>query len=290
MAEVQILAEGLHFGEGPRWHHGKLWFSDFYDHEIKTVDSTGSIESMFVVDGQPSGLGWLPDGRLLVVSMLDRRLLRQEYQQLVVHADLSPIVDFPCNDMVVDVGGRAYVGNYGFDLDAAMANGTLDEVVTTHAGTTLIRVDPDGTVHRAAEGLQFPNGAVISADGRTLIVAETMGRRLTAFDRDADGSLHRRRTWASLGRRMPDGICLDATGSVWVANARANECISVSSSGAIAEVIETSQPCFACMLGGDDGRTLFMLTAASSDARVACATRTGRIETCRVAVPGAGRP
>ncbi len=290
MTRSRLLASGLHFGEAPRWHNGALWFSDFFDYAVKTVDLDGHVEVKVSVPDRPSGLGWLPDGRLLVVSMTARSVLRLEGQRLVVHADLSPIATFHCNDMVVDAVGRAYVGNFGFDLDTAEINGTLNDVLAAHTGATLARVDPDGSIHAAAGELIFPNGTVITPDGRTMIVAETFGRRLTAFDIAGDGSLSNRRLWADLGRRIPDGICLDADGAVWVAHPVATECFRVAEGGEILDIVETDQRCFACMLGGEDRRTLFMLTSQFSLAVEAAARRTGNILIADVDTPGAGLP
>ncbi|CAN5572219.1 SMP-30/gluconolactonase/LRE family protein [soil metagenome] len=285
---VDLLCEGLYFGEGPRWHAGKLWFSDFYDHAVKTVDADGNVESKLTVLGQPSGLGWLPDGRLLVVSMLERQILRLDDDELVVHADLSEIAEFHCNDMVVDSMGRAYVGNFGFDLDAAATSGDFVAALKAYEGATLARVDPDGTVHVAATALRFPNGTVITPDGRTLIIAETLGARLTAFDINADGSLVNQRLWAELPGIAPDGICLDADGAIWVADARSPRCIRVGSGGEQLAEVATEQKCYACMLGGDDGKTLFMITA--EDSASAGASRHGKILTTKVAVGHAGLP
>ena len=282
MTTARHLAAGLHFGEAPRWHDGALWFSDFFDYAVKTVDLSGHVEVRVSVPDRPSGLGWLPDGRLLIVSMTERVLLRLEGTRLVVHADLSQIATFHCNDMVVDSAGRAYVGNFGFDLDTAEINGTLNEVLATHGGATLARVDPDGSVHAAATGLIFPNGTVITPDGATMIVA--------AFDIAGDGSLSNRRVWADLGQRVPDGICLDTDGAVWVANPVANECFRVGEGGEILDIVETDQRCFACMLGGDDRRTLFMLTSQFSLAVEAAAHRTGNVLIADVDTPGAGLP
>jgi sugar lactone lactonase YvrE len=217
-------------------------------------------------------------------------LLRVDGHRVVVHADLSKIATFHCNDMVVDAIGRAYVGNFGFDLDTAEINGTLGQVLADHAGATLARVDPDGTVHAAADGLMFPNGTVITPDGRTMIIAESFGRRLTAFDIADDGSLSNRRVWAELGGRVPDGICLDADGAVWVANPVTPECLRVAEGGEILDVIETDNRCFACMLGGHDRRSLFMLTSKYSLAVEAAVYRTGNVLVAEVACPGAGLP
>ncbi|MGZ4673484.1 MAG: SMP-30/gluconolactonase/LRE family protein [Ilumatobacteraceae bacterium] len=290
MNDVRVLASGLHFGEGPRWHDGVLWFSDFFDYAVKTVDLDGHVEVKLTLPDRPSGLGWMPDGRMLVVSMTARSVLRVEDGKVVLHADLSPIATFHCNDMVVDSVGRAYVGNFGFDLDTAEINGTLAEVLAGHHGATLARVDPDGSIHAAADGLMFPNGTVITPDGRTLIVAESFGRRLTAFDIADDGTLSNRRMWADLGIRVPDGICLDAAGAIWVANPISPECFRVVEGGEVVDVIETDHRCFACMLGGPDRRTLFMLTSQHSLAVEASVRRTGNVLITEVATPGAGLP
>ena len=275
-----ILLEGLTFPEGPRWHDGRLWFSDFYAHEVIAVDLDGRRETMAEVPGQPSGLGWTPDGRLLVVSMTDRRLLRQDPGGLVEVADLSGLAGYHCNDMVVDGDGGAYVGNFGYN---------------SHDGddfklADLIRVEPDGTASVAAAGLAFPNGSVITPDGGTLIVGETRGHILSAWDRAADGSLSNRRVWADLDGGYPDGICLDAEGAVWVSDPRNKETIRVLEGGEVTERISTGDyGSFACMLGGGDRRTLFICTCLQSGPGTA-ELRSGRIETVQVEVPGAGWP
>jgi sugar lactone lactonase YvrE len=290
MTQAKVLATGLTFGEGPRWHRGRLWFSDLYDHTVKSLDAAGNVRVELQLDDQPSGLGWLPDGRLLVVAMHQRRLLRLDADGVRVHADLSGVASYHANDMVVDGYGRAYVGNFGFNLDAALKERGVASVLADHPTASLARVDPDGSVHFAAADLHFPNGCVVTPDGRTLLVAETLAMRLTAFDLGADGLLSGRRTWAELQGRAPDGICLDADGHVWIANAIASECVLVGPGGTIVATVETSQPCFACMLGGEDGRTLFMLTAPSSVAEAVSKVRQGRIEVVRVDTSHAGRP
>ena len=290
MTTARVLAGGLHFGEAPRWHDGVLWFSDFFDYAVKTVDLDGHIAVKLSMADRPSGLGWMPDGSMLIVSMTARALLRLDQGRLALHADLSEIATFHCNDMVVDAEGRAYVGNFGFDLDANEINGTLGEVLATHGGATMARVDPDGSVHAAADGLMFPNGTVITPDGRTMIVAESFADRLTAYDIGDDGSLSNRRLWADLGGRKPDGICLDADGAIWVANPVVNECFRVAEGGDILDVIETDNRCFACMLGGPDRRTLFMLTSRYSLAVEAAVHRSGNVLIADVDVPGVGLP
>lgn len=286
MTDTRVLATGLRFGEGPRWHDGRLWLSDMYDRAVKSVGLDGDGRTEVEVAGQPSGLGWMPDGTLLVVSMLDRAVLRLTDGVLVPHADLSAVAAWHCNDMVVDAAGNAYVGNFGFDLHLAESRSDF----STAAPAALALVRPDGTVTVAADDLAFPNGTVITPDGRTLIVAESMGRRLTAFTRHDDGTLSGRRVWADLGRRLPDGICLDADGAVWFANAGRPECVRVAEGGAVLDVIDTGDHCYACMLGGADGMTLFMLTAASSHPDRTTVERSGRVLVSRAPAPGAGLP
>ena len=281
MTTPKVVAEGLSFPEGPRWRGGALYFSDFYRQTVFRLAPGGELEPVVRVENQPSGLGWLPDGRMLIVSMTDRRLLRLEADgSLVEHADLSGLAGYHCNDMVVDAGGGAYVGNFGYD--------TRGEAEVKLAD--LIRVTADGKTSVAAEGFAFPNGAVITPDGKTLVVGETRANRLTAFEVAADGSLSNRRVWADLGKNFPDGICLDAEGAIWVADPRNNETIRVEEGGAIVERISTgAYGSFACMLGGDDRKTLYICTCTGSGPHAA-ERRDGRIEAIRVAVPGAGQP
>ena len=289
-SEAELLVDDLTFAEGPRWHDGRLWFSDFFDHLVKTVDLDGNVEAIVEVAGQPSGLGWLPDGRLLVVSMTDRRLLRLDPNGLAVHADLARVATFHCNDMVVDANGRAYVGNFGCDLDQVLHSRPQQKVFAEFDTAVLARVDPDGSVHVAADSLEFPNGTVITPDGQTMIIAETLGARLTAFDVDTFGGLGNRREWAALPGMAPDGICLNADGQVWVADPNGSQCVLVGEGGTIIDTIPTDRSCYACMLGGEDGRTLFLLTGRGTAHFAATAERSGRILMARVAAPGAGRP
>jgi sugar lactone lactonase YvrE len=278
---LETLLDGLTFPEAPRWHDGRLWFSDFYTHRVVAVDPGGRAETMLEVPQRPSGLGWTPDGTLLVVSMLDRRLLRVENSKARVHADLAAVATGPCNDMAVDGQGRAYVGNFGYDRHKGEPPRT----------TCLARVDPDGRVTRAAEDLFFPNGTVITPDGRTLIVGETQAHRLTAFDVAPDGALENRRVWAALDENVfPDGMCLDAEGAIWVSDARGLALLRVREGGKIDGTVSTgSRYAFACMLGGADRRTLFVCTSTGSGPAMAD-KRDGAIETVRVDVPGAGPP
>src|SRR5215204_3647994 len=186
MTRATVIAQGLHFGECPRWHNHRLWFSDFHAHAVRSMDADGAMRTELEIDDQPSGLGWLPDGRLLVVSMRRRRVLRVDADGVKTHADLAALATFHANDMVVDRHGRAYVGNFGFDLDHALATRGVESVLAEHPTAVLARVDPNGTVHEAATDMHFPNGSVITPDGKILIVAETLGMQLTAFDIGAD--------------------------------------------------------------------------------------------------------
>jgi len=289
--ETRILTGGLYFGEGPRWHDGRLWLSDFYAHAVKSVSLAGDLRTEFEIDDQPSGLGWAPNGDMLVVSMTRRQVLRRTPDgQLSVHADLSHIATYHCNDMVVDAQGGAYVGNFGFNLDEAIAARGVPDVLASHPTAKLAYVTPDGQTRIAAEDMHFPNGPVITPDGKTLILGETLAACLTAFDIGPNGDLSNRRVWAPISPAVPDGICLDADGAIWVANPVAPQCLRIAEGGQVLETIDTGQACFACMLGGDDGRTLFMLTADSSDHEAAATQQTGKILVATVDSPRAGRP
>lgn len=288
---LRTLATGITFGEGPRWRNGRLWFSDFYAHRVCSVDLAGDLRTELELDDQPSGLGWMPDGTLLVVKMAHRQVWRQWADgRFSLHADLADHSAFMANDMVVDAQGRAYVGNFGFDLGTELARRGPASVMADHPQTVLALVHADGTVGDAAPGerFSFPNGMVIAPDGRTLIVAETFGQRLSQFDIAADGTLSNRRQFAPTAPRLPDGICLDAEGAVWIANAASGECARIAAGGDVLDVVETGDlKCYACMLGGPTGRHLFMLVAAD----VAPGTSpTGRVLVTEVAVPRAGLP
>jgi sugar lactone lactonase YvrE len=278
---LRTLRDGLAFPEGPRWRAGELFFSDMHSHEVVAMKPDGARRTAFKHTDAVSGLGWLPDGRMLVVSMIDRRLLRIEPDgRAVLHADLSAIATGNVNDMVVDAKGRAYVGNFGF--------------VYPHGEpkpARMARVDPDGSVHEAADELMFPNGTVITPDGKTLVVGESMAGRLTAYDIAPDGGLSNRRVWAQLtGGAVPDGICLDAEGAIWVASPSTNEALRVREGGEVAVRMKADRGVYACMLGGAARRTLFLLTAKSTDPDECRALLSGRIETAEVEIPGAGLP
>lgn len=287
---TRVLAEGIYFGEGPRWHEGRLWFSDFFAHAVKSVSLAGDLRTEFEIDDQPSGLGWMPDGSMLIVSMKKRQVLRRTRDgKMTVHADLGGIATFHCNDMVVDDTGRAYVGNFGFDLDAELASRGVESVLADHPTAKLACVSPAGAVTVAATEMHFPNGSVITPDRKTLIVGESFGSCLTAFDIGADGKLDNRRVWASTMPRVPDGIALDAKGNIWIANPIAPECALIAQGGNVLQVVDTGQPCYACMLGGDDGRTLFMLTAPALAGKDDGRPK-GKILVAKVEVGHAGRP
>ena len=294
--DTRTLIEGMSYLECPRWHDGRIWFSDFYTYAVYSAAADGSdLRKEVDVPQQPSGLGWLPDGRLLIVSMRDARILRWEADgSLAVHAELADHVSGHPNDMVVDADGRAYVGEFGFDL---MAGAPLEPA-------RLLRVDPDGAVSVVAEEMFFPNGSVITEDG-TLLVDETFGNRITAFDIAEDGSLTNRRAWAEFGpapteRELekalgqvvvaPDGCGLDADGALWVADALGGRALRVLEGGTVDRTVEPDGGVFACMLGGEDGRTLFLCSAPDFDEEARKNAREGRLLAVTVDVPHAGLP
>lgn len=283
---MEPLLDDLCFPEGPRWRADdqRLWFSDMHDHRVLALGLDGKTEEICELDGASSGLGWLPaeqGGNLLVVSMVERQLLRLESDgSFSCVADLSNVAPYHCNDMVVDAQGNAYVGNFGFDIQG-------DEPPCT---TTLVRVTPQGEVRVVAEEMSFPNGSVITPNGRTLIVGETFAGCLTAFDIDIDGSLSNRREWARVEGAVPDGICLDAEGAIWLASPVSAEVVRVREGGEVTDRLSVETQAFACMLGGPERRHLFVCTALDSDPEKCKASRSGRIEYVEVDVPGAGLP
>ena len=281
MPELQTLMTGIVFGESPRWHDDRLWFSDWGAQEVVVVDLEGESEVIVRVPSFPFCIDWLPDGRLLIVSASDRLLLRREPDgSLVTHADLSTLSEHPWNDIVVDGRGNAYIGNIGFDFpEAEFAPGTL------------ALVTPDGSARQVADGVAFPNGIVVTPDNSTLIVAESYANRLTAFDIAPDGSLSNRRVWAELGDGVPDGICLDAEGAVWYGDVPNKRCVLVREGGEVLQTIDLDRGCFACMLGGPDGKTLFMVAQEWSGMEsTADGERTGQLLTAPAPAAGAGWP
>jgi sugar lactone lactonase YvrE len=287
-----VVREGLGFGEGPRWHEGRLWYSDFYRHGIFSMAADGSDEVLqHDVPTQPSGLGWLPGGDLLSASMTDMRVLRFHDDQVSTFADISEYCGFWANDMVVDTTGFSYVGNFGFDLDGRLAELGVERFIAEPPPTTnLVVLNPEGDIVQVVPDMAFPNGAVITPDGATLIVGETFGSRLTAFDIQRDGTLVNRRVWAPLENAASDGMCLDAEGQIWFANALTRQCVRVREGGEITGIVHCSKRAFACMLGGEDRDTLFVMTSGSSD-RFEIADKTDAcIEAVQVDVPGAGAP
>jgi sugar lactone lactonase YvrE len=275
-ADWELVVDGIDFGEGPRWHLGRLWFSDFYQGTISSVGHDHKRRVEVEWNGRPSGLGWLPDGRLLFVSMLDRRIMRREPDgSIVEHADLDGIATGFCNDMVVGRLGNAYVGNFGFDFEGGEAP----------APATLAIVWADGTVTAAADDLGFPNGSVITDDAATLIVGESMSARYTAFTITHDRGLTNRRIWAEVPGMAPDGCTIDATDAIWFADALGKQVVRVREGGEITDRIPTHDNVYACMLGGPDGNTLFALTAAGSHPDIVAGTGTGALWQRPVEVP-----
>jgi sugar lactone lactonase YvrE len=283
MSAVSVLMSGLVIGESPRWHEGRLWLSNWGAQEVVAVDLEGESEvAARVPTTLPFCIDWLPDGRLLIVSGPERVLLRREPDgSLVTHADLTGISDYGWNEIVVDGRGNAYVNGIGFDL---MAGGEF-------APGILALVTPDGSARQVADGIAFPNGMAVTPDNSTLILAESYGNRLTAFDIAADGSLANRRVWADLDDGVPDGICLDAEGAVWYGDVPNQRCVRVRGGGEVLQTIELDRGCFACMLGGEDKRTLFMMAAEwRGPASMFDGPRTGQVLTVEAPAPGAGWP
>jgi sugar lactone lactonase YvrE len=289
---ASVVREGLGFGEAPRWHEGRLWYSDFYRRAIYSMAEDGSDEVLeHEVPTQPSGLGWMANGDLLCVSMTDQKVLRFHDDQVSTFADISAYCVFWANDMVVSPAGYCYVGNFGFDLDARLKELGIERFIAEPPpSTNLVVLDADGGVIQVVPDMDFPNGTVITPDGATLIVGETFGSKHTAFDVRSDGTLANRRVWAPLVRTATDGMCLDAEGQIWFANALSRQCVRIREGGEVTATVECSQHVYACMLGGEDRRTLFIMTSGSSD-RFEIADKTeGRIEAVRVDVAGAGTP
>jgi sugar lactone lactonase YvrE len=272
---------GIAFGESPRWHDDRLWFSDWGAEELIAVDLDGNSDVILRVRSFPFCIDWLPDGRLLVVSASERRLLRREPDgSLVTHAELSSVSDKPWNEIVIDGRGNAYVNGGGFDLLAG----------EDFAPGIVALVTPDGSARQVADGIAFPNGMAVTPDNSTLIVAESYASRLTAFEIEDDGGLSGRRVWADLGDGAPDGICIDAEGAVWYADVPNKRCVRVREGGEVLQTIELDRGCFACMLGGVDGRTLFLVAREWRGLANLAEERTGQVLTVQAPEPGAGWP
>lgn len=283
MTRPRTLLTGIAMGESPRWHDDRLWFADMGAREVVAVDLEGRSEVVARVPSGLTGIGFLPDGRLLIDATIAGQVLRLEPDgSLVTHADLTPLARHPWSDMIVDGRGNAYVGNLGFDF---LAGGTF-------APGTLALVAPDGSARQVADGLAFPNGIAVTPDNRTLIVAESYAARLTAFDIAPDGSLVDRRVWADLPGAYPDGICLDADGAAWYADVPGKRCVRVREGGEALQTIVLEHGCFACTLGGPDGQMLFLMVADWVDVATTMGgdARTGQVLTIGAPAAGVGWP
>jgi len=277
-----VFADDFVFLEGPRWRGDKLWVSDMYANTVYTLTMDGKREKIIEVPERPSGLGWLPDGTFIIVSMHDRKIMKMVDGKLEVHADISHLANSDINDMVVDKKGNAYIGNIGFNLFKG----------EKFKPTNFVLVKANGDASEVATGLAVPNGPVVTPDGKTLIVAESWGKKLTAFDIQDDGSLTGQRVWADLdGSASPDGICLDAEGAVWVANFGGDNFVRVLEGGEVTHSIKVDDRFpVACTLGGPDGKTFFGLTYQGSIKDVGSGKAASRIETVTVDVPASGSP
>jgi sugar lactone lactonase YvrE len=283
VSELQTLKTGLEIGESPRWHEGRLWFSNWGAQEVIAVDLDGKSEVMVRVPTTiPFSIDWLPDGRLLIVSGPEGVLLRREPDgSLVTHADLTSLSDLGWNEIVVDGRGSAYVNGGGFDLMSG----------EPFAPGIVAVLTPDGSTRQVADGIAFPNGMAVTPDNSTLIVAESYAKRLSAFDIAADGGLSNRRVWADLDEGVPDGICIDAENAVWYADVPNERCVRVREGGEVLQTVQLDHGCFACMLGGADKRTLFIMAAKwAGPANMFDEPGTGQVLTVKAPAPGAGWP
>lgn len=276
---LQTVVTGLAMGESPRWHAGQLWFADWGTLEVCAVDRDGRCTLIMPAPSMPCSLDWLPDGRLLLVSGQAGLLLCQEPDgTLATHADLTGLSRYPWNELVVDGRGNAYVNTIGFDFPAGPVAPGMVALVT-----------PDGAVRPVADGVAFPNGMAVTPDNRTLILAESYANQLTAFDIAPDGGLANRRVWAHLEGGYPDGICLDAEGAVWYADVPNQRCVRVREGGAVLQTVTLDRGCFACMLGGAERRTLYMLAAAwGGPEGMGGDERTGQVLAVAAPAPGVG--
>ncbi|WP_175839309.1 SMP-30/gluconolactonase/LRE family protein [Burkholderia anthina] len=275
--QAALLADDFVFLEAPRWRHDRLWVSDVFDYKLYCLHLDGSRAIVCEVPQRPSGIGFLPDGTPIVVSSKDRRLMKVIGNALSTHADLSSVATGDLNDLVVDDLGRIYVGNFGYDLFGGQPKALTD----------LHLVEPDGSMRVVASDLDFPNGAVLTNGGRTLVVAETWSCRLTAFERDSDGSLSGRRSYADLGNRMPDGICVDAEGGIWVSSFNTGEFFRVLDGGEVTDRVSFDGRAIACHLGGENGTTLFCCTYTGTLDEIQSGKRAAMLHTVQVDVPSA---
>jgi sugar lactone lactonase YvrE len=278
VSAAEVLLEGVVFGESPRWHDGRLWFSDWGAHQVIVLGTDGSHEVVATVPSFPMCIDFLPDGRLLVVDSAQRRILRREPDgSLVPHADLSEVSEKPWNDIVVDDRGNAYVNNIGFDFPGG-----------EFAPGVVALVTPEGDVRQVADNVAFPNGMAITPDGGTLIVAESYADRLTAYDIAADGGLRNRRVWADTPGDHPDGICMDAQGAVWYADVGNKHCVRVRDGGAVLATVELDRGAFACALSRGEDPHLFVV--GQNWGGPESSKPSGRVVSFPVLVPGAGKP
>ena len=278
-SRLETLMDGIFLGESPRWHLGRLWFADWVAEKLYTLDERGGSEVVANIASLPFSIDWLPDGRLLVVNARDKRLLVQQPDgSFDTHTDLSSLSPYGFNEIVVDPRGNIFLNNVNFDFPGGEFRPGFIAVVT-----------PDGKARQVADGLAFPNGMAVTADGKTLICGESFSKKLTAYDILPDGGLSRGRLWAQMQEWGPDGICLDAEGAVWAASGQA--CVRIKEGGEVLQRIEVDRFCFALMLGGTDGKTLFINAAEWTGAIAKPSDApTGRVYTARVDVPHAGRP
>jgi sugar lactone lactonase YvrE len=275
---MTVLMEGIAFGESPRWHDGRLWFSDWGAHQVIALNRDGSHEVVVSVPSFPMCIDFLPDGRLLVVDSPRRRLLRREPDgSMVAHADLAPISGKPWNDIVVDAGGNAYVNTIGFDFPGGEP-----------APGSIALAAPGGAVRLVAGDLAFPNGMAITADGATLVVAESYGNRLTAYDIGPDGDLGHRRVWADTGDDHPDGICVDAEGAIWYADVANRHCVRVREGGEVLATAELDRGAFACALSRGDQPQLYVVGQEYGGPQAP--EPTGQVVVFPAPAPGAGKP
>ena len=277
---AEVLMEGIVFGESPRWHDGRLWFSDWGANQVIALDADGSHQVAASVESFPMCIDFLPDGRLLIVDSPRRQLLRREPDgSLVQHADLSAVSDKPWNDIVADDRGNVYVNGTGFDFPGG-----------EFAPGMVVLVTPDGRVGQTVRDLAFPNGMAISPDGATLVVAESYANRLTGYDIGSDGTLSNRRVWAETPGDHPDGICFDADGAVWYADVGNQHCVRVQPGGAVLATVDLDRGAFACALSRGEEPRLFVVGQNWDGPDSMSSSPSGQVVAFPAPTPGAGRP